>query len=105
MKNNPDDRDKTKNDWSLQRLVVKIFKDNLEKFYFSYDVSKADIDYCQDCENEKFHAFGMKMFRLKILNLIDEYRILKDKKTMRYYTVKNIIWSTYENVENKWMKL
>jgi hypothetical protein len=53
------------------------------------------LDYCTYCENEKYQPFDKKMFRLKILSLVDEKTTTKDKKIFRYFKIKDNVMNKY----------
>jgi hypothetical protein len=66
--------DACKESWQL------FFEDNIFRFKDKYNSPTAYLDYCNYCENEKYQPFGKKMFRLKLLSLVDEKTITQNIK-------------------------
>jgi hypothetical protein len=92
--------DAYKESWPL------FFEDNIFRFKNKYNSPIAYLDYCNYCENEKYQPFGKKMFRLKILSLVDEKTTTKDKKMFRYFKIKDNVMRKYnvgddDNDKNK----
>jgi hypothetical protein len=86
-----------KESWQL------FFKDNILKFKDKYNSPIAYLDYCNFCENEKYQPFGKKIFRLKILSLIDEKTTTKDKKIFRYFKIKDNVMNKYNIGEDEYL--
>jgi hypothetical protein len=71
------------------------FEDNIFRFKNKYNSPTAYLDYCNYCENEKYQPFGKKMFRLKLLSLVDEKSTTQSKKIFRYFKIKDNVMNKY----------
>ncbi|GMO21813.1 MAG: hypothetical protein Ta2E_12520 [Mycoplasmoidaceae bacterium] len=83
-----------------ERLLL-VFEVILERFNVWGNDTKVYKGYCRFGENEKYQAFGKKMFILKILSVAAYYRIIKDKKTLRYSVMKNNVRARYDMNNDK----
>jgi hypothetical protein len=72
------------------------FEDNINNFNDKYNVKNAYKDYIEFCESGKYQPFSKKIFRLRLLSVVDEQKTTIDKKTVRYYVIKDSIRLRYK---------
>jgi hypothetical protein len=68
------------------------FKDNIDNFKDKYNVKNAYKDYIEFCDSGQYQPFSTKIFRLRLLSVVDE------RKTVRYYIIKDSIKLIYKMV-------
>jgi hypothetical protein len=57
-----------------------ILEDNISNFKDKDNVKDGYKDYTEFCESEKYQPFSKKIFRLKLLSVVDERKTTIDKK-------------------------
>jgi hypothetical protein len=59
---------------------------------------KNKINHIEFCDSGKYQPFSKKIFRLRLLSVVDERRTIIDKKTVRYYVIKDSIRLRYKMI-------
>jgi hypothetical protein len=72
------------------------FEENISNFKDKYNVVNVYKDYTEFCDSGKYQPFRKKIFRLRLISVVDEQITTIDKKTVRYYIINDSIRLRYK---------
>jgi hypothetical protein len=81
---------------SCKESWLLFFEENIKKFYERYENQEVYVDYKKYCEINGYMPFSNRMFTLRMKSVINIFKSSKNKKTFRYYLIKDEIKKRYE---------